>query len=260
MALAGIEALRCEVEVDVASRGFDAAVIVGLPDTAVKESLERVRSALRNSGYEWPKHKAVINLAPADIKKEGPAFDLPIALGMIFAGGEGTPERTAEYLIAGELALDGRVRPIKGALSMALLARDKGLRGLILPRDNAPEAAVCEEVEVIGIGTLAEAVGFLLDRLPLEPTCIDINEVFSEASLYEVDFAEVRGQESAKRALTIAAAGAHNVLTLGASARDTAKCRIRHDLQALFYASYRRMWAMFARSESCSGLWTHSVE
>ncbi len=219
MALAGIEGLRCEVEVDVASRGFDKAVIVGLPDTAVKESLERVRSAIRNSGFEWPKHKTIVNLAPADIKKEGPAFDLAIALGMIFAGGtggtEGTPERASEYLIAGELALDGRVRPIKGALSMAMLARDKGLAGVILPRANAPEAAVCEEIQVIGIGTLAEAVGFLEDRLPLEATCIDIDAVFSNASLYDVDFSEVRGQESAKRALTIAAAGFHNVLLLG---------------------------------------------
>ncbi|UCD28073.1 MAG: YifB family Mg chelatase-like AAA ATPase [Planctomycetota bacterium] len=215
VALAGIEAIRCEVEVDVASRGFSHATIVGLPDTAVKESLERVRSSLHNSGYSSPKYRTVINLAPADIKKEGPAFDLPIALGMIFASGEGTPDRAAEYLIAGELALDGRVRPIKGAISMAMLARDRGFIGLILPVDNAPEAAVVNDIEVIGIGTLAEALGFLNDRLPLDPTVIDIDQVFQEASRYDMDFGEVRGQEAVKRALAVAATGGHNLLLIG---------------------------------------------
>jgi len=215
VALIGIEAFLCEIEVDIASRGFAQAAIVGLPDTAVKESLERVRSALNNSGYSWPKYKTLINLAPADIKKEGPAFDLPIALGMIFAGGEGTPQRAGDFLIAGELALDGRVRPIKGALSMAMLAKERGIRGVIVPQDNAREAAVVEGVDVIGIGTLAEAVGFLNERLPLEPTVIDLDAMFAEAGQYDADFAEVRGQESGKRALLVAAAGGHNVLLMG---------------------------------------------
>ncbi len=215
VALAGIEAIPCEIEVDVGSRGFAPPIIVGLPDVAVKESVERVRSAINNSGYNWPKYKAVINLAPADVRKEGPAFDLPIALGMIFGGGEGTPDRVREFLLAGELALDGRVRPIKGALSMAILAKARGVRGVIVPRDNAAEAAVVDGVEVIGIGTLAEAVGFLTEQLPLDPTEINLEAVFNEASRYEEDFGEVRGQESVKRTLTIAAAGAHNLLMIG---------------------------------------------
>ncbi len=215
VALMGIDAIPCEVEVDVSSRGFGKPAIVGLPDTAVKESLERVHSALHNSGYSWPQYRVLINLAPADVKKEGPAFDLPIALGTIFGNDAGSPDKAAQYLIAGELALDGRVRPIKGALSMAMLARDNGLAGVIVPRENAPEAAVVGEVEVIGIGTLAEAVGFLTEQLPLEPTVIDLDMTFAQASIYEEDFSEVRGQESVKRALVVAASGGHNILLIG---------------------------------------------
>lgn len=234
VALMGIDALPCEVEVDVATRGFGKPAIVGLPDAAVKESLERVHTALHNSGYGWPQYRVLINLAPADIRKEGPAFDLPIALGVIFGSNEGSPDRAAQFLIAGELALDGRVRPIKGALSMAMLARERGLTGVIVPRENAEEAAVVDAVEVYGVGTLAEAVGFLTEQLPLEATSIDLDAAFTQASRYEEDFSEVRGQESVKRALVVAAAGGHNILTLGTSARYTLNQRIRKGLQVVF--------------------------
>ena len=214
-AFSGIEALRVEVEVDVARRGFASAIVVGLPDAAVKESIERVRSAMQNSGYDFPRYKTVINLAPADLRKEGPAFDLPIALGILFGSGDVVAEHPDQYLVAGELALDGRVRPIKGVLSAAMLTREHGCRGIIVPADNAAEAAVVDGIDVIPVTCLTEAVGFLSGQLPLEPFVIDLDEVFASSSCYEVDFAEVRGQEHVKRALTLAAAGMHNVLLIG---------------------------------------------
>lgn len=215
VAMVGIEAVPCEVEVDVYHRGFKGPTIVGLPDMAVKESIHRIKSALNNCGYPFPRSTSVINLAPADLKKEGPSFDLPLALGLIFADAQVQSLHHDSYLIMGELALDGRVRSVKGAISAAMLARRRGLRGVIVPAENAKEGAVVEGAEVIPVATLTEAVGFLTGELPLQPTYVDVNELLAEQSRYDVDFDEVRGQENAKRALTVAAAGAHNILLIG---------------------------------------------
>lgn len=218
--LQGIDAIACEIEADLSTVGLPKTTVVGLPDVAVKESMERVRTALLNSGFRFPQTRITINLAPADINKQGPVYDLPFALALLRAEGGIQPSvgerpKLDDWVIAGELALDGRVRPIKGVISLAMLARQLKSRGVIVPIDNAAEAAAVDGIIVLGVKTLGEVVAFFNGVSKIEPhQPIDADELISQTKA-SVDFADVRGQEAAKRAVLIAAAGNHNLLMLG---------------------------------------------
>src|SRR5438874_475030 len=227
--LLGIDALPVEVEVDVSPGALPKTVLVGLPEQAVKESTHRIERAMVNSGFVRPQDRVVINLAPAELPKSAGSFDLPIAIGILAGSGQLKSDLFDQYAIVGELALDGSTRPVKGALSMAMAAAarrtvvgfseagltEAGYKGIIVPSANASEAAVVETLDVIAVDSLSQTVAFLTGELEIEPTPSRLDELFQELSHYEDDFADVRGQEMAKRAVTIAAAGSHNLLMIG---------------------------------------------
>lgn len=211
----GINATIITIEVSV-SQGINFH-LVGLPDNAVKESQQRINTALVANGFKMPGKKVVINMAPADMRKEGSAYDLPLAIGILAASGQISPDLTSEYVIMGELSLDGELRPIKGALPIAIQARADGFKGLILPKQNAREAAIVDTLEVYGVENIKQVTGFFNGTSTLERTVIDTRqEFYSNINNYDVDFTDVKGQENVKRALEIAASGGHNIIMVGA--------------------------------------------
>jgi magnesium chelatase family protein len=213
-AVHGINAVTITVEADV-TKGIKF-LLVGLPDNAVKESQQRIESALRLTGYKWPKQKIVINMAPADIRKEGSSYDLPLAIAVLAASEQIKTDKLDKFVIMGELSLDGTLQPVKGVLPIAVNARKEGFEGFIVSKQNAREAAVVDKLKIYGAENLSEVIGFLNDELELEQTIVDTRaEFFAKSTHSDIDFSDVKGQENVKRALEIAAAGGHNIILIG---------------------------------------------
>lgn len=216
------------VEVDVSAGAQPKTLLVGLPEAAVKESTHRVERAIVNSGFQRPYDRVVINLAPAELPKQAASFDLPITLGLLVGSGQVHSERLTDYAAVGELSLEGRTRPVRGALSIAIAAaRQRCLRGLVVPRESASEAAVVEDIDVIPVSSLAEAVAFYSGEVEGDPTPSRLVELYESLANYDEDFSDVRGQELVKRALTVASTGKHNLLMLGPPGCGETECMLR---------------------------------